>query len=41
MSEYRGIRGREENGDDEGMKRGHIMFDRQIKGGENSHDEDS
>lgn len=41
MSEYRGIKGGEENGDDEGMRRGQIMFDRQIKGRENSHDEDS
>lgn len=28
-------------GDDEGMRRGHILSDRQIKGGESSHDEDS
>ena len=28
-------------GDDEGMRRGQILSDRQIKGGESSHDEDS
>lgn len=37
-TEGSGRRGRERG--DEGMSRGQIMSDRQIKGGENSHDED-
>lgn len=40
VSGNRGISGRGGNGNNEGMRTGQIVLDRQIKEGENSYDED-